>query len=73
MKILLAVILVAGVANGADLYVPSQYTAIQAGINAATTGDTINGFTIKNGYVTGAYPSGCGGGIFLPKIKLVVY
>ncbi|MEW6104451.1 MAG: choice-of-anchor Q domain-containing protein, partial [bacterium] len=105
---------------GADLYVPSQYATIQAGINAANDGDTvwvadgiytgsgnkdlswsgkhitvrsengpenciidcensgrgfyladgqtnsdlILGLTIKNGYVVGEEPVGCGGGIF---------
>ena len=40
-KVLGMVVLVAGMARPADLYVPSQYGTIAAAINAAATGDTV--------------------------------
>jgi len=40
-KILVLVVLVAGMAKAADLYVPSQYGTIAAAISAAVTGDTV--------------------------------
>ncbi|MDI6752036.1 MAG: carboxypeptidase regulatory-like domain-containing protein [bacterium] len=33
-------------------------------LNGAGDCGTISGFTIRNGYVTGAFPANCGGGIF---------
>ena len=50
-KVLGLVVLVAGMARAADLYVPSQYGTIAAAISAAITGDTV---WVGDGVWTGA-------------------
>ncbi|MDI6736458.1 MAG: hypothetical protein QME42_09775 [bacterium] len=51
MKKIAFLVLIASIANAADLYVPSQYGTIQLAINAAAASDTV---WVADGVYTGA-------------------